>query len=188
MGIGNFISSAIKNYKDGEYNVALSLTCSALDATAKKINPSLSNNERIKKFISDNMRIVSFFGLPGISCGGLRIGCDSIPEIKKDAQNRVGLEDIIYHAIRCNLIHECRPDPRIKFTAHTHIGDGKDGKFFLPSQILNGLIFSVLLQEANVEERVGFKMEIKLPNKIYDINELWGKKKELMPVMIGLIK
>lgn len=188
MEIGNFISNAIKNYKAGEYNVALSLTCSALDATAKKINPHLNNNRSIKKFISDNMRIVSFFGLPGISCGELRIGCDSIPEIKKDAENCVGLEDVIYHAIRCNLIHECKPDPRIEFTTHTHIGGEKDGKFFLPSQILNGLIFSVLLQDVNEKEKVNFKMEIKLPNKIYDINELWGKKEELMPVMLGLVK
>jgi hypothetical protein len=188
MEIGNFISNAIKNYKAGEYNIALSLTCSALDATAKKINPHLNNNRRIKKFISDNMRIVSFFGLPGISCGRLRIGCDSISEIKKDAQNRVGLEDVIYHAIRCNLIHECKPDPRIEFTTHTHIGGEKDGKFFLPSQILNGLIFSVLLQDVNEKEKVDFKMEIKLPNKTYDINELWGKKEELMPVMLRLVK
>ena len=188
MEIGNFISSAIKNYKDGQYNVALSLTCSAIDATARKISPSLNNSKKIKKFISDNMRIVSFFGLPGISCGGLRINCDSIPEIKKDAQNRVGLEDIIYHAIRCNIIHECKPDPRIEFIAHTCIGGEKNGKFFLPAQILNGLIFSVLLQETNINEKVDFKMEIKLPNKTYDINELWGKKEELMPVMHGAIK
>jgi len=188
MEIGNFISNAIKNYKDGQYNVALSLTCSAIDATAKKTYPSLNNNRRIKKFISDNMRIVSFFGLPGISCGGLRINCDSMPEIKKDDQNRVGLEDIIYHAIRCNIIHECKPDPRIEFIAHTSIGGEKNGKFFLPAQILNGLIFCVLLQKSNINERVNFEMEIKLPNKIYDINELWGKKEELMPVMLGVTK
>ncbi len=57
----------------------------------------------------------------------------------------------------------------------------------MPSQILNGLIFSVLLQDVNEKEKVDFKMEIKLPNKIYDINELWGKKEELIPVMLGLV-
>jgi len=110
MGTGKFISSAIENYHNGNYTVALALTCSAVDATAKKLYPTLkNNNERIKKFIQQNMRIVSFFGLPGISTGGLRIKCDFIPDpkIKKDKNNLVGLEDIIYYAIRCNLIHEC---------------------------------------------------------------------------------
>ena len=187
MNIGNFISNAIKNLNSGEYDVALSLTCSALDATAKKNFPTLNNNTRIKKFISENTRIISYFGLPGISCGRLKMSCNSIPEIKKDEHGRVGLEDVIYYAIRCNIIHECKPDPRIEFTKHTRIGE-ENGKFFLPSQIIQGLIFSVLLQEANKNEKVGIKMEIKLPNAIYDINDLWGKKEELMPVMLGLIK
>lgn len=182
MEIGNFISNAIKNYNNGEYNTALMLACSAIDATAKKTCSNLNNNERIKNFISENMRIVSFFGMPGISCGGMKVGCNSIPEIKKDRDNLVGLEDIIYYAIRCNLIHECRPDPRIQFTSQTRIGE-MNGKFFLPSQILWGLIFAVILSEANKDEKVDLNTEIKLNNVKYSLNDLWGRKDELLPVL-----
>jgi hypothetical protein len=180
MGIGKFISSAIENYHNGNYSVALALTCSAIDATAKKSYPGTNNNERIKKFIQENMRIVSFFGLPGISTGGLRIKCDSIPEIKKDKNNLVGLEDIIYYAIRCSLIHECKPDTRIEFINKTRIGDLND-KFTLPSQIIWGLIFSVVLSETNTNERSDVALGINICGKDYELGQLWGKKESLIP-------
>lgn len=180
MGIGKFISSAIENYHNGNYSVALALTCSAVDATAKKLYPTLNNNERIKKFIQQNMRIVSFFGLPGISTGGLRIKCDSIPEIKKDKNNLAGLEDIIYYAIRCSLIHECEPDPRIEFINKTRLGD-LDDKFTLPSQIIWGLIFSVVLSETNINEKLDGPVDLNILGDEYKLDELWGKKEELIP-------
>lgn len=182
MGIGKFISSAIENYHNGNYSVALALTCSAVDATARKIYPALNNNERIKLFIHENMRIVSFFGLPGISTGGLRIKCDSIPEINKDRSNLAGLEDIIYYAIRCSLIHECIPDPRIEFIDKTRIGD-LNGRFTLPSQIIWGLIFSVVLSEANTNEELDISLDIRILDNEYKLSELWGKKEELMPIL-----
>jgi hypothetical protein len=180
MGIGKFISSAIENYYNGNYSIALALTCSAVDATAKKLYPILNNNERIRNFIQENMRIVSFFGLPGISTGGLRIKCDSIPEIKKDINNLAGLEDIIYYAIRCSLIHECEPDPRIEFINKTRIGD-LNGKFTLPSQIIWGLILSVVLSEANTNEKLDVSLDINILGDEYKLDELWGQKEELIP-------
>jgi len=180
MGIGKFISSAIENYQNGNYSVALVLTCSSVDATARKIYPTLNNNERIKKFIQENMRIVSFFGLPGISTGGLRIKCDSIPEINKDKNNLAGLEDIIYYAIRCNLIHECEPDPRIKFIDKTRIGD-LNGRFTLPSKIIWGLIFAVVLSETNAKEVLSFPFIVDIFGNEYKLEKLWGRKKEIIP-------
>jgi len=180
MGIGKFVSSAIENYHNGNYSVALALSCSAVDATARKLYPTLKNNERIKKIIQKNMRIVSFFGLPGISTSGLRIKCDSIPEIKKDKNNLSGLEDIIYYAIRCGLIHECKPDPRIEFINKTRIGD-LNGKFTLPSQIIWGLILSVVLSETNTNEELDVSLDISILGNEYKLDELWGKKEELIP-------
>ena len=180
MGIGKFISSAIENYSSGNYRIALALTCSAVDATAKKLFPTLNNNERIKEFIRGNMRIVSIFGLPGISIGGLKIKCDAIPEIKKDKNNLAGLEDIIYYAIRCSLIHECRTDPRLEFVNKTRIGDLND-KFTLPSQIIWGLIFAVVLAKINANEKSDISFNVNISGADYKLNELWGKKEELIP-------
>ncbi len=182
MSIGKFISSAIESYTKGDYDISLALTCSAVDATARKLFPKLNNNERIKNFIQQNMRIVSYFGLPGISTGGLRIKCDSIPEIKKDQDNLVGLEDIIYYTIRCSLIHECKPDSRIDFINNTRIGD-LNGKFTLPSHILWGLILSVILSETNINEKIEICLIINISGDKFEINDLWGKKEEIVPYL-----
>jgi hypothetical protein len=180
MAIGEFISSAIKNYQNADYFPALALACCAIDATARREYPTLNNKQRIRMFIQKNMRIISFFGLPGISVGGLRIKCDSIPEIDRDKNNLVGLEDIIYHAIRCNLIHECKPDSRIVFVASTRIGDFQ-GKFMLPYQIVWGLVLSIILSESNSSEKSGVSLFITIAGSKHRLDELWGKWQMIVP-------
>ena len=49
---------------------------------------------------------------------------------------------IIYHIIRCGLVHECNIDDTISFTDTTYIGDW-DKKFYLPKDIILGLIASI---------------------------------------------
>ena len=126
------------------------------------------------------MRIVSFFGFPGISTNGLRIKCDSIPEIKRDEKGLVGIEDIIYKALRCSLIHECTPDSRIIFLDQTKIGDSKEG-FTLPSKIILGLIVFVILSEENSLEKSKINLDISLNDVICPIDDLWGKKQKIFP-------
>lgn len=50
------------------------------------------------------MNIISTFGMPGISAGSIRVGCKNIKELKTDNNHAAGLEDIIYHIIRCGLV------------------------------------------------------------------------------------
>ncbi len=187
--IANFVLESIKNYHESKYDIALSLVCSAIDATSKKEYPGIDNNgKRIKKFLAENTRIISVFGLPGIACSGLRIGYN--PPLgkenkdlikQKDQNGLIGLEDVIYHAIRCNIIHECKPDPGIKFIEETMIGDF-DQEFYLPSRILIGLLFSVIFSSVNEIEKTNSNFEVKIGDKIYGIDDLWGKKDEILEI------
>ncbi|MCW5203685.1 hypothetical protein VU12_12190, partial [Desulfobulbus sp. US4] len=120
MSIGSFVSASLDLKKDGQYDAALALACSAVDATSAKCYPNERlNNKRYKAFLKENMRIVTSFGMPGINAGGIRIKCLNIPEIKTDQNGMATLEAILYHVVRCGLIHQCNIEMQIEFTDRT---------------------------------------------------------------------
>lgn len=119
------------------------------------------------------MRVVTTYGMPGLSAGGIRIGCSNIPDIKTDIEGRAGLEDIIYHIARCGLVHQCEIDERIEFTERTMLGDFEH-KFRIPYAIVFGLIMAVILAKENKREKMNFSHKVCLGGKNIDLNSLWG--------------
>ncbi|MBT6051093.1 MAG: hypothetical protein HOG49_30205 [Candidatus Scalindua sp.] len=175
MSIGTFVSSSLELMNEGKYDVALSLACSAVDATSAKCFPNeKSNNARYKSFLIKNMRIVTTYGMPGVSAGGIRIKCINIPDLKTNADHMAGLEDILYHVIRCGLIHQCEIENRIEFTERTMLGDF-DGKFRIPFSIIFGLIMAVILSKENSSERMPNIKEFNISGDNIDLNSFWGK-------------
>ncbi len=177
MSIGTFVSTSLELMSEGKYDVALSLACSAVDATSAKCFPiEKSNNARYKSFLMKNMRIVTTYGMPGMSAGGIRIKCVNIPDLNTDADNMAGLEDILYHVIRCGLIHQCEIEERIEFTEQTMLGDFK-GKFRIPFAIIFGLIMAVVLSKENSSETMLSPKEMIINGENVNLNSLWGKGK-----------
>ena len=123
------------------------------------------------------MRIITEYGFPGISANGIRIGCRNIPDLKTDDKEMIGIEDIIYHTIRCGLLHQCEIDKHLEFTDRTFIGD-IDGIFKIPSAVIMGLLVSVILNESNESEMIIKSFSIKINGKILGVNQLWGKKND----------
>lgn len=107
MAISNFVETSLFHFNQNEFDIALALACSAVDATATNSGYKGNNNEKYKRFLKDNMRIITTFGFPGISASGIRIKCINIKDLKTDNYNMVDIENIIYHIIRCGLIHQC---------------------------------------------------------------------------------
>ena len=176
MSIGSFVSSALRLFEEGKYDVALSLACSAVDATSAKMFPNESkNNVRYKEFLKKNMRVITTFGMPGLSAGGIRMKCKNIPGIKTDAEQMAGLEDIIYHIIRCGLIHQCEIEEVIEFTQRTMLGDFEK-KFGIPYAIIIGLLMSVILAKENENENILTVHQLNLNGINVDLNSLWGKE------------
>ncbi|MBL7780340.1 MAG: hypothetical protein JNM22_03915 [Saprospiraceae bacterium] len=179
MAIGNFVSAGVVFHNYGKRDVSLALICSAIDATAQKVFPSeRKNNNRNKKFISKYLRIITAFGFPGILASGIRIKCENIRDLHTDRDGYVGIEDIIYHIIRCGLIHECEIDSRIEFTDDTIIDDF-DGVFKIPKQVFWGLALAVILCEKNIGEVTADEVSINLNGKDFAIDELWGQEGNL---------
>ena len=178
MSIGTFVCASLDLLNQGKYDVALSLACSAVDATAARVFPSKSNNARYKSFLKDNMRIVTTFGTPGLSAGGIVIKCANVPGVKTDSNGMAPLEDILYHIVRCGLVHECELDQRLEFTERTQIGDFNE-KFRVPFAIILGLIAAVVLAKPNAQESAPGNHQMVLAGKQVPLNSLWGRIDEV---------
>lgn len=144
MSIQSFLKAAQYLYDNNFYDEAFCLVCAALDASAQIQYPSLKVGERYKKFISANFRRICDKGFPGVSADFIKIKVNfNIKNLNTDENGYASIEDIIYHVIRCGLVHDCAIDQSIKFIDSTIIGNGGKGLFFLPKSIIIGLIDAI---------------------------------------------
>lgn len=175
MSISSFIEASLYHFERKEFDIALALASSAVDATASKAGYFGNNNIRYKEFLKDNMKIITTFGFPGISASGIKIKCINIKELKTDENNMIDIENILYYTIRCGLIHQCDISSQIEFTTSTFLGDFID-KFKIPQNLVLGLVVSVVLSKCNVNERLQKDYRIYNPQtkKKLFLNQLWG--------------
>lgn len=144
MSIQSFIESAKILYHDGHYDAALCLTCIAVDASSAKAYPNKKTSERYKLFLKEHFRTITDIGFPGISANGIRIKVNAdVSNLKKDVDGYVDMEQIIYHVLRCGLVHDCSIESSITFSDRTVIGDWNTDKFYIPKAIIWGLMAAV---------------------------------------------
>ena len=144
MSIQSFVSAAKLLYAEGFYEESLCLTCSAIDACSALVYPDKGVTNRYKLFLKTHFRTISEIGFPGISASGIRIKVNTnIPELKTDSDGFVNMEQIIYHVVRCGLVHSCSINASVVFTDQTMIGDWNADKFYLPTALIWGLIAAV---------------------------------------------
>ncbi len=174
MSIATFVASAIDNLNSQRPDVGLALVCSAVDATASRKYPEIqTNNGRYKRFLKDNMRVITTYGFPGLVASEIRIKCDSIPDVKKDSAGHADFCDILYHIIRCSLVHQCVIDETIAFVHYSHMGD-EGNKFHIPNTLVFGLLMAVVLTDCNANQRLDRDYRLRLNNEVLDLNDLWG--------------
>lgn len=176
MSIANFIEKSLSNFFDNRIDVSLSLACSAIDATSKILYPDIhNNNERFKNFIDNYFKIISKYGFPGIITKGIKIKCTLLDDVKTDDE-LINFNEIIYKVIRCGLIHECKIDDKLRFSNETLIGE-KDNYFYVPKNIVIGLLMAVVYCTANKDEQMSSNFVITLRDELIDVNKSFGQEK-----------
>ena len=149
MSIQSFVDSAKILYENNKYYEALCLTCIAVDASAALKYPKMTNAARYKKFLKDNFSTITRYGIPGIQASNIKIKVNfSNDHLKCDEDGYVDMEQIIYHVLRCGLVHKCSIDRTIQFTDTTVLGDWGD-TFKIPKNIIWGLISTTSEQDGN---------------------------------------
>ena len=176
INIGDRLKEAI-DYMDRKSPIeyALTPTCIALDLTAKKVaRKDKSSRSDYKDFISDYMWLITYMGLPGILAGQIKIKF-SHPDIKNDSKGYCGIEDIVYHVIRCGLIHSTGLDSRIRWEEGTVLGTDNSGILTLSSKFIWGLIGAIVFCPQNRDEKIGKTYWISIGDFKFFIQEVWGR-------------
>jgi len=160
VGIARVVNDAARHLCEGDFDGALTDASIAVDATAGKCYPKRSNNKRCKAFLRDNIALMLLVATSGhlIARKGIRVPYNH-PRINLDQKGTAPLEDILYHAVRCSLLHEGGLPGNIKFSAKRAMRFAT-GSLELPASLIAGLIVSVVCCPQN--KRVKFAPNLRL--------------------------
>ena len=188
MKVCDSVRKSIDDWSQGEFEASMLHACNAIDGTAKKVYPTLSNKLRFTRLLRENYLILGSMGTPGINIVETRFPVSvknpTTPDGKPD------LADVIYGVHRCthghgdelpigfDLIQDAAGPPR-----NTRIGI-KGGAVQLSDRIIFGLIAIAVLSSANLGQRVpdGYFLTFSGSEKLF-INDWWGRKDDFAIIL-----
>jgi hypothetical protein len=187
--IGERIVEAIDYMEREKIELALTPTCIALDMTSQiYFSKKKSSNKDYKAYIKKYFWLITYMGLPGILSNALKIPFTH-KNIKLDADGFCPLEEIIYHVVRCGLIHSNGLDSKIKWNNVISLGLDEQGNLVLSKNLIWGLIGSIIFSEVNVNEKIADTYWISVADFKYFINDAWGKiniPKKIIKIYTGI--
>jgi hypothetical protein len=156
-GIAKRLQEAIAKMETGDVEGALIPVSIAVASTAQYLyrNPKQKSNRgddglHYKRFVHDNLDIIT-----RVAFAGLGIDKDwfikyNHPDVKPDSTGHCTIEQILYHVIRCGLVHRSEIPSDIRFAKTGAFPyDGKPG-VLLPEGLIYGLIIAVVVVSDNV--------------------------------------
>jgi hypothetical protein len=178
MSIGNRVAAALTAFSSNDTEQALHDICSAIDTTATK-EAGKGGRRSYEEFIRDNFVLISrtAFGVEG-TIGKLRIAYNH-PDITPDADGLCGIEEVVYHVVRCGLYHEASLPATLTFVQTNFIKCDRGSTLVLPANLVKGLIAAVVVSPANSGETIDPKYELTFDFVKISVNKLWGKRAEV---------
>ena len=96
------------------------------------------------------------------------------------------MDEILYHVVRCSLLHEAELGPILRFEeGNSFFMDGQTQ--VLPSCLINGLLISVVAAPVNVGERVDDNYVLNLRGYLAPLNLFWGKRDETTSLLEAIV-
>ena len=178
MSIGKRITEAVDKMVLGDAEGALIPTCIAIAATAKKEYPSSNDNISFKKFVHDNFPLITKVAFGGTTIGNLRVRYNH-PDIKTDDDGTCSFEQILYHVVRCGLVHSASFPSNLRFVKDSHIRV-QDDRVEMPESIIYGLLAALVVSSHNKCESVPNHYGFHIGAKDVSLNGLWGNKDKLL--------
>ncbi|MFZ3071674.1 MAG: hypothetical protein WA162_00320 [Thermodesulfobacteriota bacterium] len=183
MSIGKRVSEALLKLDQTDYEGALIPICISVAATSTKEYPTLiKDNEKYKAFLRDNVDIITLAGIGIIIKGGVVFKFSDTSIKHPTVAGQATWDELLYHAVRCNLIHEAGLGSKIIFKEGNTIGL-LDNAILLPAELLQGMIFAVIGSISNVNERLVKKYTCTFGKQIGDLDTLWGDKAKIMSLL-----
>jgi len=185
MSISKRIMEAIDKMVAGDAEGALIPVSIAIDATAQKEYPKCETGDAYKIFLHKNLKLITKSSFGGVTIENIRIKYNH-PKIKVDNDGTCSVEQILYHAVRCGLLHKANLPLNLKFTNEGMIKVEND-LLILPASLVYGLITAVVSSPVNCKESIPLNYGMNIRNHSVPLNELWGKGEKVSEILSKLL-
>jgi len=176
MAIRDRVKEAIDKLNLNDPINALIQVSIAIDATGKKEYPGKKTSFRCKKFLVENRGFIS-----RVAFGKLEIQGPMLFPVKtsKGTKSVKTLEEVLYHLVRCSLLHEGDLPNEVEITSRNEIGMTIDGKVLISVNMIWAMILAVIGSRVNRSEKLppGYTASIEDVN--IDLNEFWGDSQRI---------
>ena len=174
MTIADRIKKSIDSMEQGDIEESLTQVCIAIDITVKNLYElDRSSGQKYKEFISEYMWLISYMGIPTLMASTIRVPLKH-KDVKSDSNGCCGIEDVIFHIIRCKLIHSTGPGSSIIW-GENPICSMKGEGLVLSKNLVWGLIGSVVFCPINKNESIDESYWISVDDFKFFIQEVWGR-------------
>ncbi|EIZ1412020.1 hypothetical protein MOV01_004366 [Vibrio vulnificus] len=173
--IGQRVKLAIDHASRGEMDIAIEHACNAIDVTSQRYySQKKSSNSCFKQLLSEYSWLIEIMSLRGINLDETTF--DNFPiKIFNKIEGKPRFCDLIYHVVRCGLVHSDTLEKGFSFHDRDAI-EIADKELVLPSSILWGLLGVVVFCPANVNEETDDRYYISIFGNRFVINDFWGQE------------
>lgn len=179
VSVGQRVQSMIDHMSKGEVELALSDICIAIDITSQKYyNEPASSASCYKRFLKENIWMIVVTGMGSLVTEAIKLPFTH-KDIKSDDEGYCTLEQIIYHVMRCGLIHGTGEDSKIIWNNRIPLALDKDGNLNLSPSFIWGFALCVITCPVNREEKVRDTCWVSTASFKYLINDLWGQRESV---------
>lgn len=155
VSVGQRVQSMIDHMSKDEVELALSDICIAIDITSQKYYNELSSSASCyKRFLKENMWMIVVTGMGSLITEAVKLPFTH-KDIKSDSEGYCTLEQIIYHVMRCGLIHGTGEESKIVWNSSVPLAIDKDQNLNISPSFIWGLALCVITCPVNIHERVG---------------------------------
>ncbi|ODA66851.1 hypothetical protein A7A08_02148 [Methyloligella halotolerans] len=184
ISLAQRVIHALVEMDRGDVEFALQDAAIAVDVSAKRMFPDLHprNGSRYKRFLEEYFWVIELMAFGGIDIQKSSFASIPIPNVSKPT-----LADVIYHLVRCNIIHEgglpeniyLRPDHTIHFAK---------GVLGLPTQLVFALLSAVVFSRVNANEQSQGEAFLSYEDTKFLIADSWGREELLKPLFEKHVK
>jgi hypothetical protein len=178
MSIAKRISEAIDRLVARDAEGALIPISIAVDATAQMVYPMEKNNVAYKTWLHNNLWLITKVGFGNVSINNFHFRFDH-PDVTPDKDGYVSIDQILYHLVRCGLLHQAKLPSNIQFNYEGEIKLG-DNEIVFDSSIIYGMIAAVVVSPFNSGETIPIQYGLTVFGQTKSFNELWGRQEDLL--------
>ncbi len=155
---------------------------SAVDATATK-HFKRRGRKSYKDFIHENFDLITKVAF-GTLLMNLNLQYDH-PELETSPDGLCTIQDVLYHVVRCGLLHSAELPSTLKFVDEKIIRVEND-LLILPASLIYGLIAAVVVCPKNTDQTIPDNYRLSVRGFQIKLNDLWGKKTELENLFVAM--